>query len=91
MHEHIANIPKKVELDFCPNCEGLYFDKGEIELLKDGKEAQRAEKQGSASSTAIAILGVLLVIVVAGIFGPPIKSSSFDGQFVVNVLNPPNK
>ena len=56
-----------VELDFCSNCKGLFFDKGELKLVlpKAHKQKLGSNREGYAESTALDFL----FIAIGGLFG----------------------
>ncbi|MDD5190503.1 MAG: zf-TFIIB domain-containing protein [Dehalococcoidales bacterium] len=50
-HPMIIVEYKKTELDYCPNCHGVWFDKGELELLLESAGAGTSKVMGEITKS----------------------------------------
>lgn len=62
LRRHFASVKRQVEVDECPNCGGLFLDRGELAAIR-GEFASEAEKQQAtrravAADTAVAAVEV---------------------------------
>lgn len=74
---------KDVELDFCPKCRGIWFDKNELESIKSYMEKCKnsvQEQSGSGSIGMASTLGDVGVNIVIGFVGEAV-SCIFESLF----------
>lgn len=60
----LAHQHNHVEIDWCPNCRGIYFDKGELNKFAVPSQARAsiAKNDEGESSSALLVLGEILSV-----------------------------